>query len=85
MHEPQSPPSSPDSVTAVAAERLPKVELHCHLEGTMRPQTLVELAAKNGLALPLPASPQEADLRQLYTYVSLNDFLQIREKYLLYR
>lgn len=72
MHEPESPPS-----TAEAAERLPKVELHCHLEGTMRPQTLVELAAKNGLTLPLPAEPGPAELAELYTYVSLNDFLNV--------
>ena len=26
--------------------RLPKVELHCHVEGTLRPQTVVDLAAQ---------------------------------------
>jgi adenosine deaminase len=31
---------------------LPKVELHVHLEGSIRPQTLVELAQKNGVELP---------------------------------
>ncbi len=34
---------------AEALERLPKVELHCHVEGTMRPATLVELARRNGI------------------------------------
>ncbi len=72
MLVPQSP-----SFIADAAQRLPKVELHCHLEGTMRPQTLVELAAKNGLALPLPPEPTTADLQELYTYVSLDDFLSV--------
>ena len=43
----------------------------------MRPQTLVELAAKNGLTLPLPADPAPSDLAELYTYVSLNDFLNV--------
>jgi adenosine deaminase len=54
-----------------ALERLPKVELHCHVEGTMRAATLVELAAKNGLDLPV------ADPVELYQYDSLDGFLQI--------
>jgi len=65
------------SLVTAAAEQLPKVELHCHLEGTMRPATLLELAAKNGLALPLPAQPQQDDLVQLFSYVSLDDFLNV--------
>src|SRR5258708_7271935 len=60
-----------------AIEQLPKVELHCHLEGTMRPQTLVELAVHNGLELPLPPGARQADLTQLFTYVSLDDFLRV--------
>jgi adenosine deaminase len=54
-----------------AVEALPKVELHCHVEGTMRPATVVELAAKNGIALPT------TDLDQLYQYRSLNEFLDV--------
>lgn len=58
-------------IDAQALERLPKVELHCHVEGTMRPATLVELAAKNGMHLPV------ADPVSLYEYESLDGFLQI--------
>jgi adenosine deaminase len=58
-------------IDAQALERLPKVELHCHIEGTMRAATLVELAAKNGLHLPV------ADPVELYEYDSLDGFLQI--------
>lgn len=50
---------------------LPKVELHCHVEGTMRPATVAELAARNGLTLPTD------DPTELYHYVSLNDFLRV--------
>jgi len=35
-----------------ALDCLPKVELHCHVEGTMRPDTLVDLARRNGVSLP---------------------------------
>jgi adenosine deaminase len=54
-----------------ALEQLPKVELHCHVEGTMRPATVVELADKNGLALPT------RDVTELYRYSSLDTFLEV--------
>jgi len=31
---------------------MPKAELHCHLDGSLRPGTLLELAAARGLSLP---------------------------------
>jgi len=33
------------------AARLPKIHLHCHLEGSLRAVTFLELAAKHGVAL----------------------------------
>jgi adenosine deaminase len=56
---------------AEALDRLPKVELHCHVEGAMRPDTVMELARKNGRALPVD------DPRDLYRYTSLDSFLEI--------
>lgn len=35
-------------------DRLPKVDLHCHLIGTVRAETFVELAHREGLELPEP-------------------------------
>ena len=52
-------------------DELPKVELHCHVEGTMRPATVLELADANGVVLPT------RDLDQLYRYGSLNEFLAV--------
>jgi adenosine deaminase len=56
---------------ATALDRLPKVELHCHVEGTMRPRTVVNLARKNGIPLPTH------DPTELYRYTSLDTFLEV--------
>ncbi|TME82005.1 MAG: adenosine deaminase, partial [Chloroflexi bacterium] len=52
-------------------DRIPKVELHCHVEGTVRPATVVELARKAGRPLPVD------DPNELYRYDSLDSFLSI--------
>jgi len=52
-----------------AFDAIPKVELHCHVEGTVRPATVVELARKNGRRLPTE------DPTELYRYTSLDTFL----------
>ncbi len=52
-------------------DRLPKVELHCHLEGTIAPVTVAELASKNGRRLPVPG------IEDLYAYDSLDGFLNV--------
>jgi len=54
-----------------ALRALPKVELHCHVEGTMRPATVVDLARKNNVPLP------GGDVRDMYRYRSLDDFLNV--------
>jgi len=56
---------------AASLERLPKVEIHCHVEGAIRPTTVIELAAKNGLALPTE------DPTELFRYTSLTTFLEV--------
>jgi adenosine deaminase len=50
---------------------VPKVELHCHVEGTLRPTTVVELAAKHGIELPT------TDVDQIYAYDTIYEFLEI--------
>jgi adenosine deaminase len=52
-------------------DAIPKVELHCHLEGTVRPATVVDLARKHGRTLPTE------DPTELYRYTSLDSFLEI--------
>jgi adenosine deaminase len=53
---------------------LPVAELHIHIEGTLEPELLVRLAARNGVALPT-SDPEE--LRARYRFGSLQDFLDL--------
>lgn len=53
---------------------LPKAELHVHIEGTLEPELMFALAARNGIGLPY-ASEQE--LRSAYDFDSLQDFLDL--------
>ncbi len=61
-------------VDRLLIERLPKVELHVHLEGTLEPEMAFRLAARNGVALPF-ASVEE--IRAAYDFSDLQSFLDI--------
>lgn len=54
--------------------RMPKVELHLHLEGTITPRTLIELARRNGVALP---AADEAGVAELFRYRDFGEFLSV--------
>src|SRR6185295_5404012 len=41
-----------DDASYIAAVPCPKIELHVHFEGTIRPATLLEIARRNDYALP---------------------------------
>ena len=53
---------------------MPKAELHLHIEGSLEPELMFELAQKNGVALPYPSV--EA-LRAAYDFSDLQSFLDI--------
>jgi len=53
---------------------LPKAELHLHLEGTLEPELMFELAARNGLTLPYD-SVESA--RAAYEFSDLQSFLDL--------
>src|SRR5262245_11605838 len=52
----------------------PKIELHVHLEGTVRPATLLAIARRNGQRLP---ANTVADLRTLYQFTDFANFIRV--------
>ena len=61
-------------VTEKWLNKLPKVELHMHLEGSLEPELMFELARKNKIELPYATVEQ---VHQAYEFSSLQDFLDI--------
>ncbi len=55
-------------------QRLPKAELHLHIEGSLEPELLFALAVRNGLVIPF-GSVEE--VRAAYDFSNLQDFLDI--------
>jgi adenosine deaminase len=56
------------------ARSIPKVELHVHLEGAIRPATLLQLAERNGATLP---ANYVDGLRQFYRFRDFSHFLGV--------
>ncbi len=54
--------------------RMPKAELHIHIEGSLEPELIFKLAQRNGLAL---AYPSVHALRAAYAFSNLQSFLDI--------
>ena len=54
--------------------RLPKVELHLHLEGSLEPELMFALAQRNQVELPFKSVEE---VRAAYEFSNLQDFLDI--------
>ncbi len=61
-------------VTTDFMRRLPKAELHLHLEGSLEPEMLMALAKKNKVDIPFQTIDE---VRQAYQFTQLQDFLDI--------
>jgi adenosine deaminase len=55
-------------------KRLPKCELHIHIEGSLEPELMFALARRNGIKLPFASVDA---VRQAYQFRQLQDFLDI--------
>lgn len=56
------------------ARVIPKAELHIHIEGSLEPELIFELARRNGVAL---SYPDVEALRAAYAFTDLQSFLDI--------
>ena len=54
--------------------RMPKAELHIHIEGSLEPEMMFEIAARNGVRLRY-GSVEE--LREAYDFADLQSFLDL--------
>lgn len=55
-------------------QMLPKAELHIHIEGSLEPELMFKLAARNGIDLPYDSV---AELQAKYDFNNLQEFLDI--------
>jgi len=55
-------------------QTLPKAELHLHIEGTLDPELMVQLAERNGVVIPYRSVEE---VREAYRFASLQSFLDI--------
>ncbi len=54
--------------------RMPKVELHVHLEGSIQPATLLQLAARNHVTLP---AKSVEELHKWYEFTGFDHFIEV--------
>ncbi len=59
---------------AALAARLPKAELHLHIEGSLEPEMLFALARRNKVEIPFKSVEE---IRAAYQFSNLQDFLDI--------
>jgi adenosine deaminase len=69
-----APDQQTDAALTEFVRRLPKAELHLHIEGTLEPELLLELGRRNGVDLPCSSAEE---CRAKYRFSDLQHFLDI--------
>ncbi|MEO6447315.1 MAG: adenosine deaminase [Gemmatimonadaceae bacterium] len=62
-------------LTRTLLEKLPKAELHCHLDGSLRPSTMLELAREYGVSMPRDDAEALGEYMVVRDASSLEDYL----------
>jgi adenosine deaminase len=65
----------PKSLTPDILRQLPKAELHCHLDGSVRPETLFDLAKSQRVKLPADSADELRDYMHVKSAANLEEYL----------
>lgn len=65
----------PRVITRTLLEKLPKAELHCHLDGSLRPETMLDLAREARVTMPRDDAEALADYMLVSDARNLEDYL----------
>ncbi len=70
------PDAAPAAPSREVIRRIPKTELHCHLDGSLRPATMIELGTEYGIAMPASDAERLRNHMRVDDARHLEDYLQ---------